>query len=329
MGIPLYVDGHKMTGDVTHYVALWDAGTEGDEAMGAGANQGPRQSGPDTGPDDPMNYVRQVLSPQIPAAGEMVRVTLRDAGGSAFVLRIENVSGGSTFPSPLAPGVGVVHTAPAPLFINGKPDFGMGLEALAEDGDPAPLAAALATDTGVSSPLSPVAYTVHDSPDPIFTTGGHASSGLERLAEDGNSPALVAVLPGDARVAAVGRGAAGAGPIVPPHGNFSFTITASRGDLLSLATMLGQSNDWFFSMQNQPLFDARGEPISGDFTHVVHLYDAGTEVNEPVGFGANQAPRQPGPNVGPIQGGVVTLVTSLPYAAASRTVHVTITPIYY
>jgi hypothetical protein len=326
-GIPLYKDSSKMTGDVTEYVALWDAGTEADGAIGAGPYQGPRQSGPNMGPADPTDHVRQVLTDLIPATNQMVKVTLRDAGGYAFVLRIDNISGSSDFASPLAPGVGVVHMAPAPLFINGEADFGMGLEALAEDGDPSSLAEALAMHTGINTPLAPVAYTVHTEANLIFTPGERASAGLERLAEEGDPSQLVPTLAGEAGVQAIGRGATGAGPIFPPHGNFSFEITASPGDQLSLATMFGQSNDWFYALENQPLFDAAGEPIEGNFTQAVHLYNAGTEVDEPIGFGPNQAPRQPAPNTGPAEGGTVEMVTQMPYAHASSVLHLTITPL--
>jgi hypothetical protein len=326
-GIPLYSNGSKMTGDVTKYVLLWDAGTEGDGTPGEGPYQPPRQSGPNSGPADPMGYVRRVLTDLIPATDKLVKVTLRDGGGDAFVLRVENISGSSEFASPLAPGVGVVHTAPAPLFINGRADFGMGLEGLAEDGAAGPLAEALAPHTGVNTPLAPVAYTVHTGYNPLFTPGQKASAGLERLAEEGDPTDLVATLPGEAGVAAVGRGATGAGPIFPPDGNFSFEITASQGDHLCLATMFGQSNDWFYALRNQALFDAAGQPIEGNFTHVVHLYNAGTEVDESIGFGPNQAPRQAAPNTGPAEGGTVQMVTQMPYADASTVLHLTITPL--
>jgi hypothetical protein len=326
-GIPLYRNGSKMTGDVTEYVALWDAGTEADGTPGEGPYQAPRQSGPDTGPADPMGYVRQILTDRIPPTDELVKVTLRSAGANAFVLRIDNISGSSDFATPLAPGVGVVHTAPAPLFINGEADFGMGLEALAEDGAARSLAEALAAHTGVNTPLAPVAYTVHTEYDPLFTPGRRASIGLERLAEDGGPTDLEAMLAGEAGAAAVGRGATSPSPIFPPHGNYSFEITASPGDRLSLATMLVQSNDWFYALRNQPLFDAAGQPIEGDFTHVVQLYDAGTEVDEPIGFGLNQAPRQAGPNTGAAEGGTVQMVTQMPYADAATVMHLTITPL--
>ncbi len=52
---------------------------------------------------------------------------------------------------PLSPGVWAVHTEDAPLFASGQPDPGRGLEALAEDGDPATLAAMLEGVMGVQN----------------------------------------------------------------------------------------------------------------------------------------------------------------------------------
>ena len=60
-----------------------------------------------------------------------------------FLVRIENVSGDSDLPTPFAPGVWVLHSEAGPLFTTGEADRGYGLEALAEDGDPSHLAAAL------------------------------------------------------------------------------------------------------------------------------------------------------------------------------------------
>ncbi|GAB4532962.1 MAG: hypothetical protein Kow0063_14240 [Anaerolineae bacterium] len=71
---------------------------------------------------------------------------------TGFIVRIENVGnvGQPTMTTPFAPGVWAVHTTDDPLFSAGQADRGDGLEALAEDGDPSALAAALTTRTGVS-----------------------------------------------------------------------------------------------------------------------------------------------------------------------------------
>lgn len=60
-----------------------------------------------------------------------------------FTVRIENLS------VVLAPGAWAVHTEAGPLFVAGEADRGDGLEALAEDGDPAGLNAALEGYMGV------------------------------------------------------------------------------------------------------------------------------------------------------------------------------------
>jgi hypothetical protein len=79
--------------------------------------------------------------------------------GTTFTVRIENVSTtatlksmkGETAPAPNSPGLWVVHSGTAPLFKVGKPDLGWGLEAQAEDGNPATLAEHCKTHAGVLS----------------------------------------------------------------------------------------------------------------------------------------------------------------------------------
>lgn len=79
--------------------------------------------------------------------------------GTTFTVRIENVSTpatlksmkGETAPAPNSPGLWVVHSAAAPLFKAGKPDLGWGMEAQAEDGNPAALAEHCKTHAGVRS----------------------------------------------------------------------------------------------------------------------------------------------------------------------------------
>jgi hypothetical protein len=52
-GIALFdAKGAPVSGDVTDQFYLWDAGTEKDEEIGIGPNQGPRQKGPNTGEDE-------------------------------------------------------------------------------------------------------------------------------------------------------------------------------------------------------------------------------------------------------------------------------------
>lgn len=66
-------------------------------------------------------------------------VTVKDVS-TTTTLKLSN---GMTAPAPVSPGVWVVHTGDTPLFKPGVKDAGLGLEKLAEDGDPSDLAAAM------------------------------------------------------------------------------------------------------------------------------------------------------------------------------------------
>lgn len=205
-----------------------------------------------------------------------------------FRVRIENISADSGFATPLAPGVWVLHPEGTPLFQPGAPDPGLGLEALAEDGDPAPLAAALA-DRGLT-------VGIFDTP----------------------------------------VGASGPGPLFPGEA-YEFEVTGTKAvRYLSFASMVVQSNDLFIAPgpSGIDLFGA-SHPAAGmeqeaqALTLEIHLWDAGTEVNEVPGSGPNQAPRQPAPNTGPQDPDptVRPADPGLGYPPASMLVRVTVTPV--
>jgi hypothetical protein len=88
--------------------------------------------------------------------------------------------------------------------------------------------------------------------------------------------------------------------------------------------MFVQSNDWFFAPgpEGIALFDADSNPLEGDITDQILLWDAGTEVDQTPGEGADQAPRQAGPNTGEAENGPVELVEDF----TDYQVLVTITP---
>lgn len=79
------------------------------------------------------------------------------AEGTTFTVGIENVSQGNVLklasggdaPFALSPGLWMVHTQAAHVFESGKKDRGEGLEAQAEDGNPAVLAKSLEKHPGV------------------------------------------------------------------------------------------------------------------------------------------------------------------------------------
>lgn len=159
--------------------------------------------------------------------------------------------------------------------------------------------------------LSPGLYAIHDKEVRFFTEGRPAApNGLEAQAEDGNPAGMVAFLTGHHSGMLHGVFNTPAGGAMPapigPGGVYEFSFSAKPGSKLSLITMFGQSNDWFYAPEpgGINLFE-NGQPINGDITSKFILWDAGTEVNEEPGVGANQAPRQSAPNTGADEHGKV------------------------
>lgn len=181
--------------------------------------------------------------------------------------------------------------------------------------------------------LSPGLYVAGAKPVALFREGKKASAGLESQAEDGDPSGLAQALGalrrgGHHGVFNTPVGAGGPAPI-GPGGAYEFTFDAARGDALTLFTMFGQSNDYFYANASPvALFDSDGEPVSGDVTEAFALYDAGTEVNEEPGVGAAQAPRQKSPNTGAAEKGVVRRATGDAFYARTRQLfRVTVTPV--
>jgi hypothetical protein len=134
------------------------------------------------------------------------------------------------------------------------------------------------------APISPGTAVVHSGANPLFTVGQPASAGLQRQAEAGQPEDLLAAM----------KGAEGVSAVVMFDRTDTFTITAHPGEMLSFATMFGQSNDCFYAPKGDGirLFDRDGRPIMGERSVEVVLYDAGTEVNQAPGVGPDQGPRQ-------------------------------------
>ena len=95
---------------------------------------------------------------------------------------------------------------------------------------------------------------------------------------------------------------------------------------LNLISMFGQSNDLFYAPRNAiELFDSTGNPLTGDITGDLLLWDAGTEVNQAPGIGPDQAPRQKMANSGAAENGVVGAVKdSFIYPDTRAVIRVTI-----
>lgn len=331
-GIELFDNGSPVTGDITSQILLWDAGTEVNEEPGVGPNQAPRQTGPNTGADENGNVVdiSQVTDGfTYPSVASNIQVTLSSTGDNNFTLRIDNLAGSTT---PLAPGVFVVHSGSDPLFTSGSADRDQGLEALAEDGDASGLGDWAATTSGVTSPFAPGVWAVHSPGNLLFTDGtADLGQGLEALAEDGDPSGLDANLNGNDLVSSNGVfntpvGSGSAGPLMPGS-SYEFTFTATQGDYLSFATMYVQSNDLFVGPGGAGLALWNGDnPISGDITSMLELWDAGTEVNQIPGAGADQAPRQGGADTGADEAGNVQIVNDgFSYPSLTDIIRVSVT----
>lgn len=194
-------------------------------------------------------------------------------------------------------------------------------------------AAGISAQNGSRYPfaLSPGFYIVSDRDSQIFSTGKKASPQLEAQAEDGN-PSLFfkkyltrvgSIFTG---VFDKPLGSNAAAPIFS-GGAFEFEVYGKAGMKLNLAFMYGQSNDLFYAPDRAiALFDEKGNPVNGDITDQLKLWDAGTEVNQAPGLGADQGPRQKGPNTGTAENGLVRLVSDgFTYPDTRNVLRVTIT----
>ena len=124
-------------------------------------------------------------------------------------------------------------------------------------------------------------------------------------------------------------GDAGPAPATPGKA-YEFTVHAGRKQKLSFATMLAATNDLFYAPNGDgiSLYDDEGEPISGDVTDQIYLWDAGTEVNEEPKVGPNTVSKQAGANTGPAEDGNVQLIgdteDTFDYPTVSEVLSVTV-----
>jgi hypothetical protein len=316
-GIPLFVDGKQVLGDITNRVRLWDAGTEVNQELGVGNATCGNQPTRDFGAPDPDNRVRIVTETSIngspvPAINSMIRVTLaKGTTEDAFVLRIENISTDTTLQTSagtrsirISPVAYAISRHPNAFFIenNGTPPNG--LHTFAETGSADTIATTLRLDRGVATALGRGVFLVHTEPGPLYyIDNSDYGQGLEGLVEDGDEQALLTNLSSGREATAVGGfdtpvGATGAAAAAPGQ-SFEFTFKAKPGDMLSLATSFTASNDWFFAspLEGIPLF-LGNNPRWEDITPDVQLYDLGTESDEELDVGLTTGTQQAAPNTG-------------------------------
>lgn len=274
-GIALFDNGTPVTGDITSQIMLWDAGIQMNQMPGPGNPH----NGADT--DDPVQLMSDVGDGyDYGMVDTNLKVMLDYDGDHMFTVTIDVLEGATTAISPVA---WVVHTMPDPIFEAGTQDRNKGLEDLAETGNPGPLSNYLTWNSGYVSPVAPVLWAVHEKDEmPIFTDHtADRGEGLELLAETGNPGDLASSLTGmgyNAGAYAIPDGRVDPGPLFPGD-KYTFSIDALPGQYLSIASMLGNSNDIFFAFGDSGIKLAFGNEMK-DITNEVMLFDAGTEVNE-------------------------------------------------
>jgi hypothetical protein len=175
--------------------------------------------------------------------------------------------------------------------------------------------------------LSPGVFVVSNDRMPLFEIGGKASNALEMQAEDGNPMGLVESIGVKSGAFNKPVGADMPAPILPGQA-YEFEVNGTEGQKLMLAAMFGQSNDLFYAPSRAIDLFVNGEPLNADITDMLRLWDAGTEVNQEPGTGADQAPRQKAANSGSDEKGVVRLVVDgFVYPETNSVLKVTVTPV--
>jgi hypothetical protein len=81
----------------------------------------------------------------------------------------------------------------------------------------------------------------------------------------------------------------GSPALILPGQSITISFSAAKGEALSFATMYGWSNDLFFAPANPGIqvYDNAGNPIDGDVSAQVKLWDNGTRLNQKPGAAVN------------------------------------------
>lgn len=277
-GIKLYQDnGDPVTGNVSSQIRLWDNGTRVNETPGPSVNH------PGTVENPIKNVAEIALS--VPAS-QLLKAELTHDGGTKFTLKITNTSGGTANETPVSAGVWAVSHISGntlvkedPIFTPGKLSAN-GLTDLAETGKTTTLEQYLTGITGPNSPFSPVLVVVYSGNDnPIFKTGENdRGQGLKELSQQGNADVLAAFLKTQSGIKEVYVLKDPATTVLQPKingnngGKASQSISARKGDRIALATMYGQSNDWFVASVNNGVDGS----TRGDISSIMGLFDSGT-----------------------------------------------------
>jgi len=125
-------------------------------------------------------------------------------------------------------------------------------------------------NTTHNQPLSPPAVILHNGDYNAWDIGAMASNGLEVLAESGS--------PNDFITEATALDSEAGTEVLMPGQHVSFTVRAVASEqlMLTVATMLVNTNDAFTGLKAWPIGDLA---IDASREYLAPVYDAGTEAN--------------------------------------------------
>jgi hypothetical protein len=108
----------------------------------------------------------------------------------------------------------------------------------------------------------------------------------------------------------------GSPALILPGQSVTISFSAARGEALSFATMYGWSNDLFFAPANPGImaYDADGNPIEGDVSGQIRLWDNGTRINQKPGSTVNHPGTADSKNITEVSGQDAQGNTYLPAA---------------
>ncbi|MBS1662647.1 MAG: spondin domain-containing protein, partial [Bacteroidetes bacterium] len=115
----------------------------------------------------------------------------------------------------------------------------------------------------------------------------------------------------------------GSPALILPGQSTTITFSAAKGEALSFATMYGWSNDLFFAPANPGIvvYDNSGNPIEGDVSSQIKLWDNGTRINQVPGANVNHPGTADSKNITEVSG---TDAQGNAYLAASKLVKATL-----
>lgn len=115
----------------------------------------------------------------------------------------------------------------------------------------------------------------------------------------------------------------GSPALIFPGQSTTIQFSAAKGEAITFATMYGWSNDLFFAPANPGIqvYDDKGNPIEGDVSSQVKLWDNGTRINQKPGATVNHPGVADSKNITEVNG---TDAQGNTYLAASKLVKATL-----